>query len=377
MNGDWMNPEDNYDTPYEVCETSRSDWERGVPMVRQEREPCTTPIQQPGLCVPVQYCRNIYNILKNKQRPSQGIINYIRRAVCRLPEVSKAVCCQLSEVETVVGSPTTVLPTNCGSTAADRVAYGQETAVFECPWMALLRFKDFDQEIVDGCGGTLIHERYVLTAAHCLHDSKLTLDHVRLGEHNKITAIDCEGEEGDCAGPVQDVAVENTITHPSYNRPRFSNDIGLIRLASSVTFSDQIKPICLPATDEFRNLLHNKYVLTGWGTTEANSVSNVLLKAYLPRVENSKCEQIMKNNSLSITLSESQLCAGGTNLKDSCRGDSGGPLGTVGLLHGEPRFIQFGIVSIGVNSCGIKNIPSIYTRVGHYMDWIVENIKPS
>ncbi|XP_055526533.1 serine protease grass-like [Wyeomyia smithii] len=350
--------------------------------VAAQSAPCTTPVQQPGLCVPLQHCRNIYSIIKNKQRPSQGLLNYIRRAVCHLPDISKAVCCQLTEIdeaahESPVTTPTAVLPTNCGTTTADRVAYGKETGVFECPWMALLRFKDFNLEIVDGCGGTLIHERNVLTAAHCLQDKKLKLDHVRLGEHNKITDIDCEGDDGDCAGPVQDVMVEHAIPHPNYNRPRYSNDIGLIRLATSVTFNDQIKPICLPTSSEFRNLLHSKYVLTGWGTTEANSVSNVLLKAYLPRVENAECAQILKRNSLSITLSESQLCAGGTERKDSCKGDSGGPLGTVGLLFDEPRFIQFGIVSIGVNSCGVKNIPSIYTRVGHYMDWIVANIKPS
>ncbi|XP_058449068.1 serine protease grass-like [Malaya genurostris] len=345
-----------------------------------QSEPCTTPVGHPGLCVPVQYCRNIYGIIQSKKRPSEGILNYIRKSVCRLAGVSKSVCCQLTEVDKAVTSMPPnkpVLPMNCGTTTADRVAYGLQTGVFEYPWMALLRFRDFNQDLVDGCGGTLIHERYVLTAAHCLHDRKLILDHVRLGEHNKITDIDCEGEDGDCAGPVQDVRVETTIIHPMYNNPKFRNDIGLIRLERNVIFDDQIKPICLPITKEFSSILHSKYILTGWGTTENNSLSNVLLKAYLPRIENEQCEHIMKSNSLEVELSEHQFCAGGRDLKDSCRGDSGGPLGTVGLLHNEPRFIQFGIVSIGVNSCGLKNIPSIYTRVGLYMDWIIENMKPS
>lgn len=218
-----------------------------------------------------------------------------------------------------------------------------------------------------------------------------------MGEHTKSKEQDCIGSEDDCAGPVQDIAVELEIVHPEYNKPKYANDIGLIRLVRNVmfeglfeilslknsrnntfyNFSDHIKPICLPVTENYQNMLHPKYIITGWGTTEKNDLSDVLLKATLPRVDNSECQQVMASNRLTVLLSDKQICAGGKDLVDSCRGDSGGPLGTVGMLNGDARFIQFGIVSAGLNTCGERNVPGIFTRVGKYMSWIEDNLKPS
>lgn len=344
--------------------------------IRAQSVSCTTPNGTPGQCIPVHSCRDILKIFKNRTAIPPDQLAYIRQSVCHLPSVKYAVCCQLDQIdETPPGA--SLLPTECGTTTADRVAGGDETGVFEFPWMALLRYRDFEGTIVDGCGGSLISDRYVLSAAHCLRVYNLLLDHVRLGEHNKITDIDCEGQDGDCAGPVQDIKIEKIIVHPQYNKPKFSNDIGLIRLKTQVTFQDHIKPVCLPTTPDFQKLLFPKYILTGWGKTEANTLSDVLLKATVPRIDNAQCMQILQQQRLWIQLSEKQMCAGGKNLVDSCRGDSGGPLGMVARVGKYPRFIQFGIVSIGLNTCGVQNVPSVYTRVGEYMDWVQDNLEPS
>lgn len=141
--------------------------------------------------------------------------------------------------------------------------------------------------------------------------------------------------------------------------------------------ADHIKPICLPVTSEFQKLVLPKYILTGWGKTETNTLSDVLLKATVPRVDNVQCMQILKQQKLWISLNDKQMCAGGKNFVDSCRGDSGGPLGMVAKVGRYPRFIQFGIVSIGLSTCGVQNVPSVFTRVGEYMDWIQENLESS
>lgn len=338
---------------------------------------CTTPSNTPGQCVSVQLCRNILKMFKDRTTIPPAQLTYIRQSVCQLPNVKYAVCCQLDEIDKPSAPDISLLPTECGSTTADRVAGGDETGVFEFPWMALLRYRDFEGGIVDGCGGSLINNRYVLSAAHCLRVHSLILDHVRLGEHNKNTEIDCEGQDGDCAGPVEDIKIEKLIIHPQYNKPKFSNDIGLIRLKRQVNFQDHILPICLPATPEFQKMSLPKYILTGWGKTETNTLSDVLLKATVPRIDNVQCMQILQQQRLWILLSDKQMCAGGKNLVDSCRGDSGGPLGMVAKVDKFPRFIQFGIVSIGLNTCGVQNVPSVYTRVGEYMDWIQSNLEPS
>ncbi|XP_055617608.1 serine protease grass-like [Toxorhynchites rutilus septentrionalis] len=349
--------------------------------VKAQSAVCTTPTNLQGLCVPIQRCRNIFKITQLPSPPPVAVANYIRKAECTLPGVERSICCQPAEVEPEM--TTNLLPKDCGQSVAERIANGNLTRVFDYPWMALLRYAQ-NGEILDGCGGSLINKRYVLTAAHCLKTrSTLQLDHIRLGEHTRSEEIDCiifrdkKGAEleRDCADPVEDYGVESIIIHPDYNRPKYSNDIGLVRLNRDVTMKDHIRPICLPVTPKLRSLQFDKYIVTGWGTTENQTGSDILLSAILPRVDIDSCQQRMAQNRLNVQLSSKQLCAGGEGQVDTCRGDSGGPLGFSTEYNGA-RFVQFGIVSAGVDSCGLKSVPGIYCRVDSYMDWILENIKP-
>lgn len=361
-----------------------------VPGNFAQSAPCTTPSRQPGMCVRIERCKNIYNIITSPT-PMPQYDNYIKRAACTLPGVPRSICCQPSEVgpepTTTTLAPLTgnvnVLPTDCGQSVSDRIAGGNVTMVFEYPWMALLRYET-NGAFIDGCGGSIISKRYVLTAAHCLKTrSTLRIDHVILGEHTRSTEIDCnifrgpnlEEIERDCADPAEQFKVESFVIHPDYNRPKFANDIGLIRLERDITWKYHIRPICLPVTPELRAKQFDRYVVTGWGTTENQTGSDVLLEAILPRVSNADCQQKMAENRLNVALSDKQMCAGGEKLVDTCRGDSGGPLGFSSNYNGA-RFVQFGIVSAGVNTCGQKSVPGIYCRVASYMDWILENIKP-
>lgn len=74
-------------------------------------------------------------------------------------------------------------------------------------------------------------------------------------------------------------------------------------------------------------------------------------------------------------IHDSQLCAGGVPDKDSCGGDSGGPLMYPGRARGVGvRYVQRGIVSYGSKRCGVGGYPGVYTRVAYYMKWILDNI---
>lgn len=79
---------------------------------------------------------------------------------------------------------------------------------------------------------------------------------------------------------------------------------------------------------------------------------------------------------LQLTISaEKQMCAGDFG-KDSCQGDSGGPLTTAGEVKGTPRVVQHGIVSFGPSHCATEGTPGVYTKVSHYVPWIVQNLEP-
>uniref|UniRef100_A0A182TI49 Peptidase S1 domain-containing protein n=1 Tax=Anopheles melas TaxID=34690 RepID=A0A182TI49_9DIPT len=274
-----------------------------------------------------------------------------------------------------------LLPTrNCGTITVNRIAHGNTTRVFEYPWMVLLRYES-NSVLSDRCGGSLINNRYVLTAAHCVRtSSSIRLVKVRLGEHDKRQQIDChvysDGEK-DCADPAVDVDIESMIVHKDYNRPiKFRHDIALLRMAQEVEFSDSVKPICLPVNEDVRRKVLPKYIITGWGTTEQQSLSDLLLQAIVNHVPVPECQQKMNENFLYVTLADEwQMCAAGEGLVDSCQGDSGGPLGFSVDVAGA-KFVQFGIVSAGVRSCGKESVPGIYTRVTSYMNWIVANMKP-
>ncbi|KAL3286010.1 hypothetical protein HHI36_000524 [Cryptolaemus montrouzieri] len=78
-----------------------------------------------------------------------------------------------------------------------------------------------------------------------------------------------------------------------------------------------------------------------------------------------------------IELSEEQLCAGGEKEKDSCKGDSGGALMTVGVdQRGNVNWYSAAVVSFGPDPCGSVGWPGVYTRTSKYMDWILTNMKP-
>ena len=104
----------------------------------------------------------------------------------------------------------------------------------------------------------------------------------------------------------------------------------------------------------------------------------------MPLATYSSCSETYSKRA-KITISPSrQVCAGGKGNADSCSGDSGGPLKAYGEVKmqaddtegGEQRMVQFGIVSFGPRMCSMEGLPAVYTRVGYYMDWILNNLKP-
>ena len=96
------------------------------------------------------------------------------------------------------------------------------------------------------------------------------------------------------------------------------------------------------------------------------------MKVKVPVQPLEKCAQ---QYSKLVRITEKQICAGGVDIRDSCSGDSGGPLQRLAQTsQGDFNYVQFGIVSFGPITCGLKERPGVYTRVGYYMDWILDNM---
>ncbi|XP_055381423.1 uncharacterized protein LOC129612005 [Condylostylus longicornis] len=273
-----------------------------------------------------------------------------------------------------------LLGSDCGDIPEkNKVSNGEAAGLNEFPFMAHLQYEE--RSPFYACGGSLINERYVLTAAHCITPELFS---VRLGDHNVDTEIDCEIDEFNndehCNDPPQDIKIESRITHSEYVRFAGVNDIALIRLSRPANMTtNNVRSICLPITADLRNADVKTGQISGWGGTEKNISSNILqVGTLLVNQEREKCENsYLANHSVKVT--DRVLCAKGKKNVDSCKGDSGGPLFNKRQLRiGEiKKYIQYGIVASGPPiRCGDTNAVggSLYTNVPKFMNWILDNL---
>ncbi|CAD6996220.1 serine protease snake [Ceratitis capitata] len=249
---------------------------------------------------------------------------------------------------------------------APLIVGGSPASPKEFPHIARLGNKKKDGSTEWFCGGTLISEKFVLTAAHCFTSNRGEVNIVRLGE------LDFDRESDD-ARP-EDFTVQRNIQHKDYSSATIYNDIGLVELQRSVSFDAYKHPACLPTTsgDEFQKL-----VAIGWGSTRfADADSKKLLKVTLNRFGIDRCQRLTESADVDQlprgVENRLQICAGSNENKDTCSGDSGGP-----LLAYHPdypcMYTVVGITSFGIG-CGTPDQPGIYTRVYNYIDWIRNTI---
>lgn len=268
-------------------------------------------------------------------------------------------------------------PHLCGNANSPKVFSGPIVGIGEVPWTALIQYRKSNGALSFNCAGTLINERYVLTAAHCVREFPMSWETVgvRLGEHDIKTEQDCEleGPHKLCADPHQDISVEKIIVHEDYNATKGSswNDIALIRLAQDVVFSEFINPVCLPIEDEnrHRNNTNERAIEVGWSKTVDSRLSDKRLKTVMTIIDRTVCDKVYKIHG--ISLHDSQLCVSREKDDDVCYAIAGSPLlQTVGRTH-----FLYGISSFGPTSCSTKIVPDVFTNVAKFVDWIESKIE--
>nr|ACO15288.1 Trypsin-1 precursor [Caligus clemensi] len=232
-----------------------------------------------------------------------------------------------------------------------KIVNGEDASLNEYPFMAALfnRNRHF-------CGGSIIDPKHILTAAHCVaHMTKSDVRHLRvhLGEHD----IKSNYETG-----VRKLRVQRIIRHKRFSASTLHNDVAILTLRESVSYFDAIQPICL-ATDNSVRYEGDAVTVAGWGTIgEGGRQSRTLQKVDVTVWRNFECAASYGNRAPGGIQSH-MLCASRPG-KDSCSGDSGGP-----LFICEGVCTQVGIVSWGIG-CAREQFPGVYTRVTALYSWI-------
>ncbi|XP_069686627.1 serine protease snake-like isoform X2 [Periplaneta americana] len=255
----------------------------------------------------------------------------------------------------------------CNFSSVPLIVGGEETKLKEFPHMAALGYEE-EGQIEWRCGGSLISEYYVLTAAHCVRKNHEPT-YARLGDLNLKRS-------DDGAEPVN-YLVDRVIRHPLYKPPAKYNDIALLRLDRKVQFSDFIRPACLYTKETFDV---NKTVATGWGKIEyAEKQSDVLLKVVITIIDNNLCNELYEmgnTRDLKNGIVDSMMCAGELKGgKDTCQGDSGGPI-QITRQGNQCIFSIIGVTSFG-KFCAAQNAPGVYTRVSSFVPWIESVVWPN
>ncbi|XP_045510196.1 chymotrypsin-2-like [Colias croceus] len=196
------------------------------------------------------------------------------------------------------------------------------------------------------CGGSILNERWILTAAHCTVGSTPRSMKVIVGTNSLVKGG-------------QKYSVEKIIVHKDYDAGLIQNDISVVKVTENIEFSDRVQPIELP---EANTGAQAELLLTGWGRLSyPGNLPNDLQMINVTSLSVDDCQNRFDDIN---PVFETQICSLTKAGEGACHGDSGGP------LVENSRVV--GIVSWGM-PCA-RGYPDVYTRVYSFLDWIQDNI---
>ncbi|XP_046599054.1 transmembrane protease serine 9 [Neodiprion lecontei] len=231
-----------------------------------------------------------------------------------------------------------------GTEQASRIVGGSYTSIEQYPYQASLQRNGHHV-----CGGSIISNTWILTAAHCIRNYSHTVFKVRTGSSyydsgGRLTSVAC------------------ILVNENFDLITLDYDIAAVELTRPLAFNSHTLPIALATRAQVLRV-GQVATVTGWGTTmSSGTLSRRLQKVDLPLIAWADCLKSYVEH----PITERMLCAGHlhTGGQDACQGDSGGPI----VLNGK----LIGIVSWGFG-CALPSYPGVYTRVLYFRDWIEYN----
>lgn len=252
---------------------------------------------------------------------------------------------------------------NAFDSAQQKIVGGSTVTQGDWPWMVVLSYSTFSASEFF-CGASLIDERWVLTAAHCVQESYV----VKPADSFAVYV----GGSHLYNDPGQLRLIEQVIVHPGYNESTSDNDLALLKLSTPVENAETLPLLPLATMDGLS--AGSSTTVIGWGSTIGYDPSNPspsvnypadLQQVTMPLVENAIC-----NINLGGSVTSNMICAGlDAGGVDSCQGDSGGPL----MTQQAGQWYQVGIVSWGYG-CASAGYYGVYTRAANYISWIEDQI---
>ncbi|XP_017772387.1 PREDICTED: serine protease snake-like [Nicrophorus vespilloides] len=338
-------------------------------------------LQKSGVCMLPEQCLDALEDLMQAKRPqlcSYGINSPI--VCCPIPkkdaigDKSANKCADYAKLVYITYETPLLSISNrnltrdeCGIKSNPLMVRGNDAFVKELPHMVAIGYEDAVGRKVFECSGSLISDQFVLTAAHCLHTRQFgDAKYARFGD------LDLK-DTNDGAYP-QEYRVEERIAHPDYKSPSRYHDLALLKLERAVLFNAYVRPICLNSR---RVIESEKAIFSGWGIGYGNE-KNRLRRFTTSLMSTEDCQKRYPDTRKlyrSGITDDWQFCA--TSRSDQtglCNAHAGGPL----QVHNEEQYCMYsliGVTSLG-NICGSANLPGVYTRVSHYLDWIEKTVWP-